>query len=73
VTRQVSSSIDFTASIGTTAETSEMSVLCARRYRSGDWGTKIISGQIVRASAIDMTFLTPNAFASREQAMTHEF
>lgn len=39
-------------------------------YIAGLCGTKTSSGRIAFASTIDMTLLTPRAFASFEQAMT---
>ena len=60
--------MDLTASTGMTAVISESRALCARRYKSGDCGTRIMLGHRSRASAIGMTFLTPRNLASREQA-----
>jgi hypothetical protein len=69
-TLQVSSSMDFTASMGLMAAISDKSALCARRYRSGFCGTRTMSGHRRLASSTGMTFLTPRIFASREQAIT---
>ena len=67
---QQSSSIDLTASTGITLLISARRALCARRYKSGLWHYKTRSGQTFLASDSLMTFLTPRALASFEQAMT---
>ena len=67
---QASSSMDFTVSIGISQAISLSSALCARRNRSGRCVTRMMSGQMARASGTGMTFLQPAALASFEQAMT---